>query len=113
MTAEDRNRKMNYGHSIPRSWIPEFNLTHRRQSDSNKSDAPGPAATAAKTLRNARCNLRRQTRMALKRQNTRKVNNNLRVLQKAAAALFTVVGFLTGGSVGLANRSKPNAELIL
>ena len=32
----------------------------------------------------------------------RKANKDLRVLQKAAAALFAVVGFLTGGSIGLA-----------
>jgi hypothetical protein len=29
MTSEERNRKMKYGHDIPRSWIPDFNMPHQ------------------------------------------------------------------------------------
>ena len=102
MTAEERNQKMKYGHLVPRSWIPEFNLTHKRSSDPNKSGIPGSASTANKTRHKEHYKLRRQERIASKRRNMRKANRDLRVLQKAAAALFAVVGFLTGGSIGLA-----------
>jgi hypothetical protein len=102
MTAEERNRKMKHGHIVPRSWIPEFNLTHRRQSDFEKRGNQGAASTSNETIRKTHYKLRRQARMALKRQNTRKAIQDLRVLQQAAAALLALVGFLAGGSIGLA-----------
>lgn len=38
MTSDDRNRRMKYGHDVPRWWIPEFNNTHN-----NKADQKEPA----------------------------------------------------------------------
>jgi len=33
MTSDDRNRRMKYGHDVPRWWIPEFNNTHNDKTD--------------------------------------------------------------------------------
>jgi len=37
MTSEDRNRRMKYGHDVPRWWIPEFNNTHKKEGEKEKS----------------------------------------------------------------------------
>lgn len=40
MTAEDRNRRMKWGHNVPRWWISDFNMTHRdekKESDLTNS----------------------------------------------------------------------------
>lgn len=49
MTSEDRNRRMKWGHDVPRWWISDFNMTHRdgtKESDSinSKSDQPTEAS---------------------------------------------------------------------
>jgi hypothetical protein len=45
MTAEDRNNRAKWGHSLPRSWIPDFNMTHRRKAEP-RTDADAQAAPA-------------------------------------------------------------------
>lgn len=35
MTSEDRNRRMKWGHNVPRWWISDFNMTHRVESKEN------------------------------------------------------------------------------
>jgi hypothetical protein len=37
MTSDERNRRMKYGHEVPRWWIPEFHNTHKRKGDAQKS----------------------------------------------------------------------------
>lgn len=37
MTSEDRNRRMKWGHSVPRWWISDFNMTHRDCTNENES----------------------------------------------------------------------------
>jgi len=36
MTSEDRNRRMKYGHDVPRWWIPEFNNTHKKEGEKRR-----------------------------------------------------------------------------
>jgi hypothetical protein len=53
MTSEDRNRRMKWGHNVPRWWISDFNMTHRdgtRESDSINSKADKPTGTSGDEL---------------------------------------------------------------
>jgi len=44
MTSDDRNRRMKYGHDVPRWWIPEFNNTHKKEGEKEKSPTSKPPA---------------------------------------------------------------------
>jgi hypothetical protein len=45
MTSEERNRRMKYGHDVPRWWIPDFHNTHKRERDKEKSAASARQAS--------------------------------------------------------------------
>lgn len=53
MTSEDRNRRMKWGHDVPRWWISDFNMTHRdgaKESDSINSNSDQPTEASGDEL---------------------------------------------------------------
>jgi hypothetical protein len=53
MTSEDRNRRMKWGHNVPRWWISDFNMTHRddtKEGYSINARAEQPTATSGDEL---------------------------------------------------------------
>ncbi|MCX5947813.1 MAG: hypothetical protein NTY67_06425 [Cyanobacteria bacterium] len=47
MTSEDRNRRMKYGHDVPRWWIPEFNRTHNEDEGKQSVDTTSQRTESA------------------------------------------------------------------
>lgn len=101
MTSEERNRKIKYGHRVPRSWIPDFNLTHKRPSHTEKSKTDNASAESNEIIPRDYYTLRRRSRMIEKNKHLRQVNKDIKLLQKVTAALMALIGFLSGGSIGL------------
>lgn len=62
MTSDERNRRMKYGHEVPRWWIPEFHNTHKRKSDTENSAASSRPASESgdELLRTAKLQVTRQ-----------------------------------------------------
>lgn len=64
MTSEDRNRRMKWGHNVPRWWISDFNMTHRddtKKNDSINARTEQPTRTSGDELvKSAKVQLFRQ-----------------------------------------------------
>lgn len=62
MTSEDRNRRMKYGHDVPRWWIPDFNTTHNGKDDAERRAISQPPVGQAgeDLLRTAKLQVTRQ-----------------------------------------------------
>ena len=64
MTSEDRNRRMKWGHNVPRWWISDFNMTHRddtKESYSINARVEQPtAASGDELVKSAKFQLFRQ-----------------------------------------------------
>jgi hypothetical protein len=53
MTSKDRNRRMKWGHNVPRWWISDFNMTHRdeaKESASTNSNTDQSTGTSGDDL---------------------------------------------------------------
>jgi hypothetical protein len=64
MTSEDRNRRMKWGHNVPRWWISDFNMTHRdetkRDDSINSRNEQPTGASGDELVRSAKVQLFRQ-----------------------------------------------------
>jgi hypothetical protein len=57
VTSEDRNRRIKYGHNVPRLWIPVFNNTHSKDGEDQDIETTTQStenATAEELLRIAK-----------------------------------------------------------
>jgi hypothetical protein len=87
MNAEERNRRLKYGTAVPRSWIPDFNMTHRRGADPNAmSDYYA---------------FKRRLRLSSQRSRVSRLNKDIRLVQMLFAISLIVIGVLVGGPLGL------------
>lgn len=142
MTSEDRNRRIKYGHDVPRWWIPEFNNTHskegedsdidatsqptenatadelfriaklqgsqqqlfdqqRRWAEHNISQATAARRKAEKSTSHDKSNLKQRLRQVKQNEQKRLLNRDIRIAQWILAGLFTLVGAVSAGIVGL------------
>jgi hypothetical protein len=101
MTSEERNRRMKYGHDVPRWWIPDFNVTHKTAIRTSPRDSIGSASSDLQILRDHHERKRRSRRMS-QRQKVIRLHKDLRLLQNVLALLFMIVGLLIGGPIGFA-----------
>ena len=88
MTSEERNRRLKYGHEVPRSWIPEFNVPPRSVRKVSLSDWLGPSRHLLRR--------RREDRKVLQ------LNRDIRRVQWLLATLIVGVCVIQRGVVGLA-----------
>jgi hypothetical protein len=59
MTAEDSNNRIKHGCQVPRSWIPEFNITHGQPPDDkpiNQQELLGELSKAVRLAKRRRGN---------------------------------------------------------
>ncbi len=142
VTSEDRNRRIKYGHNVPRWWIPEFNNTHskegkdqaieansqstenatadellriaksqvsqqqlfehqRRWAEHNSSQATAARRKAEKSTSHDKSNLKQRLRQVKQNEQKRLLNRDIRIAQWILAGLFTLVGAVSAGIVGL------------
>jgi len=99
MTSEERNRKMKYGHDIPRSWIADFQMSHQNAIQTSKHER-GQSTKADKRILKERYELKRRLRLTGQRRDLSRLNNDIRVLQKGLAILFAIIGAVAGGAIG-------------
>ncbi len=100
MTSEERNRKMKYGHDIPRSWIPDFNMPHQdaiHKSEHERGDSTKPD----KKILKEQYELKRRSRLIRQRRDRSRFNKDIRALQIAIAIIFAIIGLIAGGPIGL------------
>jgi parvulin-like peptidyl-prolyl isomerase len=142
VTTEDRNRRIKYGHNVPRWWIPEFNNTHRKDGEDQAIEATSQStenATADELLKIAKSqgsqqqlfeqqrrwaehnisqasaarrkaetstsheksNLKQRLRQVKQNEQRRLLNRDIRIAQLILAGLFTLVGGVSAGILGL------------
>jgi|LakMenE18May11ns_1017448.scaffolds.fasta_scaffold9893922_2 hypothetical protein len=99
MTSEERNRRLKYGHDVPRWWIPEFNATHKNPIQRSKTEHGSPPKPDERIVKE-HYELKRRSRLITQRRQLSRLNKDIRILQKAIAALFVVIGILAGGLIG-------------
>ena len=99
MTSEERNRRMKYGHDVPRWWIPDFNMTHKNMIQKSKHEHGRPTKPDERILKE-HYELKRRSRLIAQRRQLSRFNKDVRAFQKAIAILFVVIGVITGGPVG-------------
>lgn len=99
MTSDERNRKLKYGHEVPRWWIPEFNLTHRR-AEAGGSQRLGIQVKMDPERRREHFELKRRERLVMQRLKVKRVNKDIKIIQKALAVIVVLIGALTGGLLG-------------
>lgn len=99
MTSEDRNRRMKYGHDVPRWWIPDFNMTHKSTIQKNKNEHGRPTKTDERILKE-HYELKRRSRLIAQRRQLIRLNKDIRAFQKAIAMLFVVIGAVAAGPIG-------------
>jgi predicted nucleic acid-binding Zn ribbon protein len=102
MTAEERNRRIKYGHDVPRWWIPDFNVSQELPSRQQPEGSPGCAAPEAGEGDDDYQVFERRRRQLLRREQARRRSRNLRLAQRLIAVLIAVVAYLAAGLVGLA-----------
>jgi hypothetical protein len=102
MTSEERNRRMKYGHEVPRSWIPEFNATHPNPTNTPRGNRSGSGATESARTHSEIYKLKRRIRTASLQRQQASANQVIRWMQQITAALVVAIGFLAGGYLGLA-----------
>lgn len=91
MTAEDRNRRMKWGQSVPAGWIADFNMTHRRSPAPINKPAPNKQTAdhlAAQALSAAR--RRKRAERAAKQD-----------ISAVLAVLATTFLLVTGAGIGV------------
>ena len=142
MTSEDRNRRIKYGHNVPRLWIPEFNNTHskdgegqdieatsqstenataeellriaksqgsqqqlieqqRRWAEHNISQATAARRKAETSTSHEKSNIKQRLRQVKQNKQKRLLNRDIRIAQLILAGLFTLVGGVSAGILGL------------
>jgi hypothetical protein len=99
MTSEERNRKMKYGHDIPRSWIADFQMSHQNAIHKSKHEHGEPTKPDKRIL-NEHYELKRLSRLTRYRHERIRLNKDIRALQIAIAILFAIVGLIAGGLIG-------------
>jgi hypothetical protein len=99
MTSEERNRKMKYGHDIPRSWIADFQMSHQNGIQKSKHERGEPTKPDKRILKE-RYELKRRSRLIGQRRELSRLNYDIRALQKAIAILFAIIGLIAGGPNG-------------
>lgn len=102
MTSEDRNRRMKYGHDVPRSWIAEFNTTHAASGprQAKRKSADGGERSGRESL-GFHYELKRRSRIGRSRVEIGRLNKDIRRVQKVLALLFAFTGLIMGGPIGL------------
>jgi hypothetical protein len=98
MTSEERNRRIKYGHDVPRWWIPDFN---RPPEPPPGGRGPGGAGSPSTEIDDYRIFQRRRRQIRQKEQ-ARRLNRGLGNLQKLVALLIAWLGFWLAGLIGLA-----------
>ncbi len=101
MTADERNRRLKYGSDVPRWWIPDFNRPPEPPTPQQQDRTGSSPASGAGDGDDYRV-FKRRRRELLQRERTRKLNRDIRLVQKLVAVLIVVVAFLMAGLVGLA-----------
>lgn len=112
MTSEQRNRRMKYGHAVPRWWIPDFNLTHRNANRASAHQSSGIGSSDRQILRDHHERKRRSRRMN-HRHKVFTLHKDLRLLQNGVAILLMILGLLIGGPIGLAIGACVGLALLL
>jgi hypothetical protein len=112
MTSEERNRRMKYGHEVPRSWIPEFNATHPNPTNNpwgkrSESDATSNIRTHSEIYK-----LKRRIRTTSLQRQQASANKVMRWIKQITAALLVAFGFFAGGYLGLAIGAVAGLSLI-
>lgn len=102
MTSEERNRRMKYGHEVPRSWIPEFNATHPNATNSGRGNRSVSGTTSNIRTHSEIYELKRRIRTTSLQRQQASANQVIRWMQQITAALLVAFGFLAGGYLGLA-----------
>ena len=101
MTADERNRRLKYGTDVPRWWIPDFNRPPEppsRQERAGRSGQPSAEGAASDDYQV----FERRRRQLLRREQARRINRTVRILQLVIALLIAALAFLAAGVVGLA-----------
>jgi hypothetical protein len=98
MTSEERNRRIKYGHDVPRWWIPDFN---RPPESPPAGRGPGGVGSPSTESDDYRIFQRRRRQIRQKEQ-ARRLNRGLGNLQKLVALLIAWLGFWLAGLIGLA-----------
>lgn len=101
MTSEERNRRIKYGQEVPRSWIPDFNLTHGRVTDRSRNSNNDPNPTPNPGDLSEKYKLKRRERMIRQRQRHIKANQSIKRIQQLTGILLMLIGFAAGGYIGL------------
>jgi hypothetical protein len=99
MTSEERNRRLKYGHEVPRSWIPEFHANHKKSTQRSISERSRPTKTSETKIRD-HYELKRRSRLLEKRSQINRLNKDIRFVQISIAVLFIIIGILAGGLIG-------------
>jgi hypothetical protein len=101
MTAEERNRRMKYGHDVPRWWIADVHQPAESEVSKDQREAAAASASETSEIHDYRV-FKQRRRQLLQREQSRRLNRGLRHLQKGIALLIVIVAFLVGGLPGLA-----------
>ena len=101
MTAEERNRRMKYGHDVPRWWIADVHQPAESEVSQDRREAAAASASETSEIHDYRV-FKQRRRQLLQREQSRRLNRGLRNLQKAIALLIVIAAFLVGGLPGLA-----------
>ena len=112
MTSDGSNRRMKYGHAVPRWWIPDFNLTHGNANRASARGSSGISRSDRQILRDRHERNRRSRRMN-KWQKLFAPHKNLRLLQNVVAILLMILGLLIGGPIGFAIGACVGLALLL
>lgn len=102
MSSDERNRRMKYGQDVPRSWIADFNVTHRSGTGGGEAMRNDLKSSPSPRDLKAQYELKRRTRVGRQRQQLIRASKDLRALQNLVALLMVLVGFLLGGFAGTA-----------
>ena len=111
MTADERNRRIKYGHEVPRWWIPDFNVSQELPSRQQPQGSPSHAAPEAGEGDDYQV-FERRRRQLLRREQARRFDRNLRMAQRLIAVLIAVAAYLAAGLVGLAMGAAVGVLLI-
>jgi hypothetical protein len=101
MTAEERNRRMKYGHDVPRWWIADVHQPAESEASQDRRGAAAASASETSEIHDYRV-FKQRRRQLLQREQSRRLNRGFRNLQKGIALLIVIVAFLVGGLPGLA-----------
>ena len=100
MIAEERNEKMKHGQEVPRSWIPDFNLTHNRAIHPPQNQTSENLSSHDTQLLKERHERKRLARQLRQRQQRVRANSDIKTGQKVIAIILALIGLLAGGLIG-------------